>query len=83
MRISGRALRVTAAIGIAPATRNAPLGDLLTRADRALYRAKAARDGVAIYGSYLDKAPPSHHIKHDILTADTPPASKIIEGTRE
>jgi diguanylate cyclase len=56
MSVSDRKLRVTASIGIAPAPDGVPVGELLRRADRAMYRAKVSGGPYAAWTSDPDNA---------------------------
>lgn len=71
MPVAGRQLRVTAAIGAAPVTRNGGLALALRQADSAMYRAKATGERAACYHPALDDEParPSGRT----LPADTAP----------
>src|SRR2546421_2466528 len=49
MPVAGRAVRVTASVGVAPACPEVPVDELLRRADLAMYRAKAHGGGFATW----------------------------------
>jgi diguanylate cyclase (GGDEF)-like protein len=50
--VAGQILGVTASIGVAPADDDVPIGDLLRRADLAMYHAKARGGCYAIWGRH-------------------------------
>ena len=50
--VAGQILGVTASIGVAPAEDDVPIGDLLRRADLAMYHAKASGGCYAIWGRH-------------------------------
>jgi diguanylate cyclase len=54
MRIAGRTLRMTAAIGVAPVRQATGLAAALHHADGAMYRAKTTGAGVACFNPALD-----------------------------
>ncbi len=54
MPVAGQLLNVTASIGVAPAHADVPIGELLRRADLAMYHAKASGNRYALW---VDHAP--------------------------
>ena len=57
VNIGGTELSVTVSVGVAIATTNSVAGDLIVRADRALYTAKrSGRDRVVVAADELSKA---------------------------
>jgi hypothetical protein len=50
MPLAGELVRVTGSVGVAPAQDGVPVGELLRRADLAMYRAKACGGGFATWG---------------------------------
>jgi diguanylate cyclase (GGDEF)-like protein len=73
MRVAGHVLGVTASIGVAPAHGDVPIGELLRRADLAMYRAKVNGIGHAPWDRHALAAP--------CATTAAAPAPRIVEFT--
>ncbi|MGY0234027.1 GGDEF domain-containing protein [Longispora urticae] len=56
--VAGSALSVTCSVGVATLAEPCGLDELLSRADRALYRAKDTAEGVAVYSAEADAEGP-------------------------
>ncbi|OLB79087.1 MAG: hypothetical protein AUI14_11485 [Actinobacteria bacterium 13_2_20CM_2_71_6] len=60
MPVAGQILHVTASVGVAHAPDEVPVGELLRRADLAMYRAKVGGGGYAAWGTHVvDGADPA------------------------
>jgi diguanylate cyclase (GGDEF)-like protein len=82
MPVAGRALSVTASIGIAPAFDDAPMHELLHRADQAMYEAKVSRRPHITWERHFLPEEPARHRVVELAVypapAQTPPSQAPV-----
>ncbi|MBN8962092.1 MAG: GGDEF domain-containing protein [Rhizobiales bacterium] len=77
----GHTIRLTASIGVSSWHRNAPDGDTLERADRALYLTKSqGRDGISLDGLLAPRPNRPNFNLVDASTGELPPAKRARTG---
>lgn len=77
----GHTIRLTSSIGVSSWHRNAPNGDTLERADRALYITKSqGRDGISLDGLLAPRPNRRNFNLVDASTGELPPAKRAKTG---
>src|SRR5690349_12428575 len=81
MQVAHRALSVTASIGIAPAFDDAPMHELLHRADQAMYQAKVSNRPHITWERHFEPQVPARHRVVELAVYPAP-AAKPADDTR-